>query len=159
VELIDIWKEVVNKLPQAKLAMIGDGPLKKVVEDRIKNLRLEKNIKLFGYVFDGDEKFKIFSQSKIVVHPAFYDSGGMASAEAMAFGLPCVGFNLKAYESYYPKGMVKVKIGDIKKFSAEIVKLLQNDTYRKKTSAEAVEMIENNWSWETRAQNILLQLN
>ena len=95
VELIEIWKKVVDKNKNAKLAMIGDGPLMDDIKLQITNYKLEKNIKLFGYVFDGIKKYKIFSQSKIVVHPAFYDSGGMASAEAMAFGLPCIGFNLK----------------------------------------------------------------
>ena len=34
----------------------------------------------------------------------------LVAQEAMAFVIPCVGFNLKAYESYYPKGMIKVPI-------------------------------------------------
>ena len=37
VELIDIWKLVIEKLPGAKLAMIGDGPLLDAVKNRIKN--------------------------------------------------------------------------------------------------------------------------
>src|SRR3989344_5920883 len=105
VELISVWKKVIKYIPNAALAMIGDGPLMENVKQKIQELDLANNIKLFGYVFDGDKKYKIFSQSKIVVHPAFFDSGGMASAEAMAFGIPAVGFDLPAYESYYPRGM------------------------------------------------------
>ena len=155
VELVDIWKKVVDKVPDARLAMIGDGPLRKNVEDRIKNLGLEKNVELFGYLFDGPKKYKILSQSKIVVHPAFYDSGGMASAEAMAFGIPAVGFNLKAYDSYYPKGMIKVPNGNIELFAKEIIDLLENENRRRKIGREAKNMIEMNWSWNNRAQEIL----
>jgi glycosyltransferase involved in cell wall biosynthesis len=157
-ELIDIWKKVTGKKPSARLAMIGDGPLRKNVEYRIKNLGLEKNIKLFGYVFDGPEKYNIFASSKIVVHPAFYDSGGMASAEAMAFGLPCIGFDLKAYESYYPKGMIKVAVGDKEAFANQILKLLENKNYYDKVSKEASDTIEKNWSWEVRANEILKKI-
>lgn len=155
VELIDIWKKVVEKKPNAKLAMIGDGPLMEDVRGKIRDLGLEKNVKLFGYVFDGNEKFRIFASSKIVVHPAFYDSGGMASAEAMAFGLPCVGFNLKSYVSYYPKGMVKVKIGDLDSFANEIVRLLEDNKYRQTVADEALTMIKSNWSWDKRAKEVL----
>ncbi len=155
VELIDIWRKVVDKIPNAKLAMIGDGPLRKNVESRIMNYGLENNIKLFGYLFDGREKYKIFSQSKIVVHPSFYDSGGMAAAEAMAFGLPCVGFDLISYRSYYPKGMLKVKRGDINAFSNEIAELLRDDKLREKFGKEATEMIKSNWSWNKRAEDVL----
>lgn len=157
-ELIDIWKLIVKNKPDAKLAMIGDGPLRKNIEYRIKNLELEKNIKLFGYVFDGDQKYKIFSLSRVVVHPAFYDSGGMASAEAMAFGLPCVGFDLKAYESYYPKGMVKVAIGDKNMFARAILHLLTDKQYYDIMASDARSMIEKNWSWETRAKQILVKM-
>lgn len=159
VELIDIWRKVVDKVPNAKLAMIGDGPLFRNVEERIRNYGLKNNIKLFGYVFDGDQKYKIFAQSKIVVHPAFYDSGGMASAEAMAFGLPCVGFDLKAYESYYPKGMLKVKVGDINAFSNTIIKLLVNTKLRSKIGFEAKKLIENNYSWVIRSKELFNFIN
>ncbi len=154
-ELIDIWKMVVMIKPKAKLAMIGDGPLMNDVKSQITNHKLQKNIELFGYVFDGEVKFKVFAESKIVVHPAFYDSGGMAAAEAMAFGLPCVGFNLKAYESYYPKGMIKVEIGNKKKFAEKILKLITNSQYYREISEEASDMIKENWSWETRSEEIL----
>ncbi len=155
VELIEIWRKVVNKIPNAKLAIIGDGPLMEKVKLRIKNYKLQKNVKLFGYVFDGNEKYKIFSQSKIVVHPAFYDSGGMASAEAMAFKLPCVGFDLISYKSYYPKGMLKVDKGNLKAFSDKVVELIKNSNLRNHIGKDAYDMINKNWSWEKRANEFL----
>ncbi|MDP2684896.1 MAG: glycosyltransferase [bacterium] len=158
VELIDIWKLVVMQKKDAKLVMIGDGPLMKDVKKKIKNLNLEENIILKGFLFDGEEKYKIFSQSKLVVHPAFYDSGGMASAEAMAFGLPCVGFNLKSYKSYYPKGMEKVKIGDLDSFVDKIVELLSKEKLYKRISKEAIQMINYKWSWEYKSREILKQV-
>lgn len=157
-ELVEIWKKVVDKIPNAKLAMIGDGPLMEGVKSQIVKYGLQKNIKLFGYVFDGDEKYRIFAKSKIVVHPAFYDSGGMASAEAMAFGIPCVGFNLKSYKSYYPRGMVKVGAGDLNAFAETIVKLLRETQFRTRIGGEAEEMIRKNWAWEKRALQILDKL-
>jgi glycosyltransferase involved in cell wall biosynthesis len=158
-ELIDIWKQVVSKKPEATLVMIGDGPLMKKVRQKINDENLAKNIKVLGFVFDGDKKYRIFSQSKIVLHPAFYDSGGMAAAEAMAFGLPAIGFNLPAYESYYPQGMVKVKIGSIEEFAKTIEKLLVNKAYYKEFSTSAQEMINKSWSWDNRAETILSKIN
>ncbi|OGM31305.1 hypothetical protein A2803_03880 [Candidatus Woesebacteria bacterium RIFCSPHIGHO2_01_FULL_44_21] len=154
VELVDIWSRVVKRRPKAKLLMIGDGPLMKEVKEKIGELGLGNNIKLLGYVFDGDKKYKIFSQSKLVVHPAFYDSGGMASAEAMAFGIPAVGFDLPAYKSYYPHGMIKVKKGDIRSFAHAIVELLGDNLRRNKLGQEAFEMIKKSWSWQDRADEI-----
>jgi glycosyltransferase involved in cell wall biosynthesis len=155
-ELIDIWKQVVNVIPNAKLAMIGNGPLMESVIKKIKILHLDKNVKLFGFVFDGPEKYKIFSESKMVLHPAYYDSGGMATAEAMAFGIPAVGFDLKAYNSYYPRGMIKAK--DENEFAQNILRLLQYDDYRDKIGKEAYNLIHTHYSWDSRANEILKKI-
>lgn len=155
VELIEIWKLVTDKLPQAKLAMIGDGPLKKDVEKKIKVMGLNDNVKLFGYVFDGPEKYSIFAKSKIAVHPSFYDSGGMAAAEAMAFGLPCVGFDLEAYKSYYPKGMIKADIGDFEQFALRIEELIAKTELRNRIGREAQKTVKENWSWDQRASLLM----
>lgn len=157
-ELIDIWKMVVNENKYAKLVMIGDGPLKKNVELRIKNLELSDNIILTGYLFDGEEKYRIFSQSKMVVHPSFYDSGGMASLEAMAFGLPCVGFNLSSFKHYYPKGMIKVKTGNLAGFADKILQLLSDKQLYRMMQKETEALISKDSSWKNRARQILDQV-
>lgn len=154
-ELVDIWRQVVDQRPQAKLAMIGDGPLMADVKTKIKRLHLDKNIHLFGYVFDGSNKYQIFDQSKIVVHPAIYDSGGMAAAEAMAFGLPAISFDLNALKTYYPKGMLKVPLGNEKKFAQTVLKLLEDKKLYEKTKQEAEELINKYWDWDKRAEETL----
>jgi glycosyltransferase involved in cell wall biosynthesis len=157
-ELIDIWKQVADKKPGAKLIMIGDGPLMRRVKLRIKELKQEDNIKLTGFLFDGDTKYKIFSQSKIVVHPSFYDSGGIAALEAMAFGLPCIGFNLMAYRHYYPKGMLKVDRGRLSIFADRIRQLLTDKKLYLKFKNETAGLISNKFSWHYRSRQILDQV-
>ena len=157
-QLVDIWKMVVAKKPDAKLAMIGDGPLWESVKLKVKNEKLEKNIKLFGWVFDGAKKYRIFSQSKIVVHPALYDSGGMAAAEAMVFGLPGIAFDLEALKTYYPYGMIKVEFGNFKSFANVIIKFLDNADLYQKTKQDALKLIKNYWSWDSLVNKVLLQL-
>lgn len=158
-QLVDIWKKVVSKRPKAKLAMIGDGPLMKELKIKIKSYKLEKNIKLFGYIFDGYKKYKIFSQSKIVVHPAYYDSGGMAAAEAMAFGMPAIAFDLESLHTYYSSGMIKIPIGNIELFAKTLLKLLNNHYLYSETGKAASQLIKNFWSWDSLVNRILGKLN
>jgi glycosyltransferase involved in cell wall biosynthesis len=157
-ELVRIWKIVVNEIPDAKLLMIGDGPLMSSVRLLINDLNLNKNIILCGYVYDGDKKYKIFSRSKMVVHPAFYDSGGMAAAEAMAFGIPCIGFNLKSYNSYYPKGMIKTRTNTLNGFANEIIKVLRNEKLRKQIGKDAEGLIYKSYSWSFRSEEIIAKI-
>lgn len=78
----------------------------------------------------------------------------MASAEAMAFGIPCIGFDLKSYTSYYPRGMVKVRIGDLESFAKEIVDLQKNKNKREAIGREAQRMIQEKWSWDQRVKSL-----
>ncbi len=156
-ELVKIWKMVVEKKPQAVLVMIGDGPLMFSVKQLIKKYHLGKNIKLMGYVFDGDEKYKLFSQSKMVLHPALYDSGGMASYEAMAFGLPVIGFDLPSYTSYYPKGMIKVPVSHFELYANKILELLTT-SLSQKIGAEAKKYVFTQASWNMRADMVLKKI-
>ena len=152
-ELIQIWREVCKKRSQCRLAMIGTGPLDQKIKRTINQLKIKDNIDLFGFM-DGSDKFDVFKQSKIVVHPATYDSGGMAPAEAMAWGLPGVGFDLEALKTYYPKGMIKTRCFNMTEFAENIIHLLSNPNYYQMLSKEAVQLINEQWDWEKQAQNI-----
>ena len=154
-ELISIWEKVCKKKPDAKLVMIGDGPLYKKVQDLINEKKLRSNVILTGYLFDGDLKYDFFSKSKLVVHPALYDSGGMAAYEAMAFGMPAIGFDLLAYNSYYPKGMVKVKKFNLNMFANQILDLLSDSSKYREVSNNAFNFIKSSARWDIRSKEIL----
>ncbi len=155
-ELIDIWKLVCGKKPTAKLAMIGVGSLEGEVKDKIEALNIGDKIDLLGFK-DGAEKYEIFKQSKIVVHPATYDSGGMAACEAMAWGLPGVSFDLEALKTYYPQGMLKTPCFDLERFAENIIKLSTDEELYSRLSGEAVDWA-GDWDWDKRADEILEEI-
>lgn len=152
--LVDIWREVVAKRPTAKLAVIGHGPLEAEMRAKIRQHGLESNIELLGFL-TGPPKYEVFKQSKIVLHPATYDSGGMAAAEAMAWGLPGVSFDLESLRSYYPKGMVKVvRTGDKSGFAAEVLRLLESEQHYHEMREAALALVGESWEWRKRAADI-----
>ena len=124
---------------------------------KVKRSKLDKNIILFGFK-TGKAKYDIFKDSKIVVHPAIYDSGGMSAAEAMAWGLPGVSFNLPALKTYYPQGMIKTPCFNYQKFADNIYQLLNDQKTYNKTSKEALNLINTTWDWSKRSQRIYNQI-
>lgn len=149
-EIVDIWKEVCKKKLSSKLAIIGNGPLELKLREKITKNNLCSNIDILGFL-TGQQKFKIFKKSKIFVHPAIYDSGGMSAAEAMAWGLPGVCFDLEALKTYYPKGMIKTECFNITKFADNILLLLNNKELYTKLSKEALDLVLKNWDWNKKA--------
>jgi glycosyltransferase involved in cell wall biosynthesis len=152
-ELIDIWKYVCEKKKDAKLAILGSGPLNSQVQNKIKQSDLAGNIKVFGFI-DGLEKFKIIKESKIVVHPSIMDSGGMAACEAMICGLPGVSFDLQSLKVYYPKGMLKSPCYNSKIFASNILKLLYDESLYHNLSKEAMDFAKD-WDWDKMATELL----
>lgn len=153
VDLVDIWRMVTEEIPGATLAVIGVGPLEKEVKKAIARNGLEKEIRLLGFL-DGDPKYDVFKRSSLILHPALYDSGGMAAAEGMAWGLAGISYDLRALKTYYPRGVVKVPVGDKTAFASAIVKLLRDDSGRRRLGNEARELIMEMWSWESRAEDV-----
>jgi glycosyltransferase involved in cell wall biosynthesis len=152
-ELIDIWRRVCDKKEDARLIMIGDGSLEGEVKNKVEHLGLKSNVEFTGFL-DGEKKYAIFRQCKIVVHPAIYDSGGMAAAEAMAWRLPGVGFDLDSLKTYYPQGMIKTPCFDLDSFSKNILLLLNDREVYEYTAGQALEWARL-WDWNKRADTIL----
>lgn len=151
-ELLDVWKIICDKV-DAKLAMIGIGQLEDEVRDKIKRYGLENNITLLGFK-DGIDKIRIFKESRVVVHPAIYDSGGMAPCEAMACGLPGISFDLPALKTYYPKGMIKTPCYDLETFAKNVLRLLKDRELHERLRKEAMELARK-WDWDERAKEVL----
>jgi len=152
--LIDIWQKVTKSIPNAKLAIIGDGELYRQIQHKIKRLNLNKNISLLGFQ-TGKRKYEIFQNSKIVLHPAIFDSGGMSAAEAMAWGLPGVSYDLEALKEYYPVGMIKTPCFNQDLFAHNIIHLLTNKTAYNQISTQAQKYIYQNWDWKDKSQEVL----
>jgi glycosyltransferase involved in cell wall biosynthesis len=150
-ELIDIWKRVVEKRADARLAVIGDGPLEEEMKEKIKVLKLENSVELLGFR-DGEEKYKIFRESKMILHPAIYDSGGMAAAEGMGWGLPAASFDLPALENYYPKGILKTKCFNFDEFAEKIIALLEDRELRNRTQKDAIDLVREKFDWRKNAE-------
>ena len=159
-ELIKIWHLVVKESKTSKLAIIGQGEatpeereLKKEMLSLIKQYDLSNNIELLGFL-TGVEKIKVFKASRVVLHPAIYDSGGMAACEAMVCGLPGVSFDLEALKTYYSKGMLKTHCFNIQEFANNILRLLKDNSLYLKTSNDALELVKEQWNWDKRARDI-----
>ena len=85
--LIDIFAEVVKQKENARLLLIGDGPLRKQIEDKVKALGLAKKVIFTGVRSDVAD---LYNAMDVFVLPSLYEGLGMVAVEAQANGLPVV---------------------------------------------------------------------
>ncbi len=140
-DLIDIWKLILKKKQNAKLAIIGGG--NKRLEDELKkkimDANLEHNIAIMGYLED-DKAFEILKSSKVFISPSHEEGFGIAILEGMACGLPVVAWDLPVYREVFPKGIIRVPTGNIEEFAWSILDLLEDSKLYGRISKEAREM-------------------
>ncbi len=126
-DLPKVWQRVVEKIPEARLVLIGGGEKwLDELQSQIQKLGLSENIEIAGFVSE-EEKLKLLSQSRVFVFPSYEEGWGVAVAEAMAAGLPVVAYNLPSYREVFPDALVVVETGDVVAMSESVLNLLQND--------------------------------
>ena len=84
--LIDIFNEIHNQNKNTILLLAGDGPLKEEIENKVKELGLEKNVQFLGQRKDANELYQAFDA---FVLPSLYEGLPVVGVEAQAAGLPC----------------------------------------------------------------------
>lgn len=85
--LINIIKQIKDKGYNIKAAVVGTGELYDDIKELIHKFKLDKNVKLFGYVTNP---YKILNSSKILVMTSRYEGTPMVALEAMALGKPII---------------------------------------------------------------------
>lgn len=95
---VDLLIEAFNKRPEKELYIIGDGN----DYDRLNELANSPNIHLMGYM-DEEAKMKYLSTAKGFLFAAEEDFG-MSPVEAMACGVPVIGYNKGGTRDYIMNG-------------------------------------------------------
>lgn len=146
-DIVEIWKLICEVKADAKLAIIGggDGQTERELKKKIKDVNLEHYIDLLGYLEDN-ETFPIVKASRVFVFPSHEEGFGIAILEAMVCGLPVVAWDLPVYREIFPKGMIRIPIGDCGEFARAILNLLEGGQLREDTLKEAKE-ISQRYDW------------
>jgi len=157
-DAIPIWKQVIDQIPNARLAIIGDGPsdIKIHLEEKIRESGLQANIKLLGYL-PYQKVYSIMKQADIFLFLDHEAGWGIAVAEAMACGLPVIGYDNGVLGSAYKSGYKKIPIGNYRHFAEAIIQLLKSLKVRQKLAKEAIqEASRHDWSVTSKQFNVLL---
>ena len=131
-ELIDIFCEV-RKVFSAHLLIIGDGPMRDILQQKIYSLNLQNEIKFLGRVTE-EEKFQYLSLADVYVSTAMHEGFGIVFLEAMECGLPVVCYDRGGQGDFLrnEKTGYLISIGDKKSFVTDLLFLLSHPELKAK---------------------------
>lgn len=87
--LLDAFRTVHEKTPQARLTFAGDGPMRKTLESRIEALGLKDAVEITGWV-DADRVKAELARCTALVQPSFIEGLPVVIMEAMARFRPVI---------------------------------------------------------------------
>lgn len=134
IKFIKIISKLKEKNKDIKVVMLGEGELKSSCQKKIKELNLENNIKLLGFV---KNPYIIMAQSKIFCLTSEWEGYGLVAFEALSLGLPCVVSDVGGLVDVVNECCGKLCNNNLE-FENEIYKLLQDDVYYQKKSNNAI---------------------
>lgn len=152
-DLILIWSKIIEKIPNAKIAIAGEHNLEKYMQNSSYFNKIKKNVIFLGYLNDL-QLFYHLKKAKIFLFPSHYESFSLAVLEAMACGLPVVAYNLPAFRLIWRKGLVLIPMDNYNKFAQAILNLLINKQKREKLAKEG-QAFSQQFSWQKSANKIL----
>lgn len=153
--LLKVWSNLCKENPRLTLAIVGTGIPEeiKIVKDKIIEYGIDRNVILHGFL-DGNKKYKIIKQSKILLFPSSFESWGVVIAEALSCGTPVVAFLLDAIKDNFPTGVKWVENGNIEKYQKAIIKLITDYKIRDRLSKKAF-LIRKRYDWKNSANTFL----
>ncbi len=84
--LLQIFMKVLEKRPNSKLLLVGDGPLAEEIRMMVQNLKLQDHVMFLGIRNDVE---RILCASDVFCLPSLFEGLGIVNLEAQASGLPC----------------------------------------------------------------------
>jgi glycosyltransferase involved in cell wall biosynthesis len=129
-DLLAIWKLVQQARPQASLAIIGDGDGPEAAAFKAELDRFPSETMHRLGVLVGPEKYAAMRRGRVFLFPSHHESWGHVAVEAMACGLPVVGYALPSSTEVFGDAMVMVPRGDVPAFAGNVLRLLTNEGMR-----------------------------
>lgn len=146
----------IPKNYRVHLTIIGKGPEKKRILEKIKKYGLEERIELIPEI-PREEVLQKLTEADIYVFPSLREGGSWALMEGMAIGLPVVclnwtGMNIITDENSAIRIEPSNPEQTPKDFAKAICRLMDDEALREKMGKSAKLRIQKAFNWEVKGQ-------
>ena len=148
-DLIRVWEEVLRLSPDARLDIVGDGSLRKRLEERASRPDLVNRVRFRGFLPERDLR-DLRHTSRLFLTLSRTEGFGIALAEALADGLPVVAWDIPPLREIWGKcGAVSFcPTGDIEAVRKAVVDVLEAPPERWELLSYEASRYVQRFSWD-----------
>ena len=154
-DLLRAYRALSGRVPNTRLIIVGDGPLRGRVESYIARHRLD-NVVMAGFV-PNSVKPRYYSSADIFCAPATgAESFGIVLLEALATGLPVVATEVDGYMAVLEPGRDSITVPpkNWRELAASLVILARDSDLRARLSSYGLEKAQR-YSWKAVAAEVV----
>ncbi len=142
--LLQVFQRVLQRLPECRLYIIGEGPLRGELESLARNLGIDGHVCFMG---ERRNILEILAGTDVYVHAGHLETFCIAMAEAMYAGCACVGPRTAALEELMDRGRVVALVPpeDPDAMANTIVGLLDDEDARCRMGKLAAEHVNSHY--------------
>lgn len=145
--------------PEIELVLVGDGPLKTTLEEKVKKHRLHDNVRFFGSVQQKDLP-ALYSSAAIAVTPSVIDGSGdqeglgLVIIEALGCGCAVVASSLEAIKDIIVNGEngLLVEQGNVNALAEAIQQLLLSPEKSRSLAKNGIKSVRAKYNWDDVAK-------
>ena len=158
--LIQSIPKVIQNKNIVKFIIVGDGPIRKILETIAKKLRIEHVVDFQGFVSE-EKLLKLYNKADIFVLPSLFEGFGNVITEAMASGLPVIATKVGAISEIVIDGKTGflVPSKDSTALADAITKLIFDTKLRRKMGKAGRKRAETFYSWNKIVKEYLVIYN
>lgn len=145
--LVEAFASVIERAPDARLLIAGDGEHRQALEERVREIGLEDHVRFLGAVPRPD-LLRLYGEVDVFCLPSIYEGFPVAILEAMAAGLPVVSTTVSGIPEAVVdgEGGLLVAPENAVALSEALCRLLLDSTLRRQLSIGARARIRNHFS-------------
>ena len=148
--LLEAFDRVRRQIPDARLWVVGDGPLRERLSAVVREKGLANAVTFTGPVSEAEKVSRLW-QATLFVMPSLQEGFGVVLLEAMVCELPIVAFDLPVYREWFNGARAAfVPRLDSAALAQAIVQLLQDKEARHEMAAHN-RQCAGQYSWQTAA--------
>jgi glycosyltransferase involved in cell wall biosynthesis len=154
-ELIDVWPQVLQRHPQARLVVAGDGDDRLRLEEKARRAGMQERIEFRGRVPD-EELAGLYRDCSFFAMPSGKEGFGLVFLEAMSMGKACIA-GRGAGDEVIDDGNtgIVVSAGNREELLAALLRLFGDERLRKRMGEAGLERYRERFTEEQFAARFL----
>jgi glycosyltransferase involved in cell wall biosynthesis len=153
VEFIEAFGQVVDRIPNVRLILAGEGPARSAVESAIERSPFANSVRMIGH---NCEPERLISLADVCVLTSMREGLPRVVMQYLAGGRPCVVSQLPGVEEVVKHGLngIVTPMEDVGSAAAAVADLLENEHYRARLADGAKLTDLSSWGLDTMCEQV-----